>query len=127
MPIVNNQINAKAQTAGDPDRQKKIIVALFLILGKALRELPAHKRDIKVTEEEIRDAWIQQRSPVRLVSAVEDWVINPQRVFRTVLADLDLQKTGMFAAGEKYPEFKEPVADDPHKKELERKRVFDLE
>lgn len=108
---------------GDPDRQKKIIVALFLILGKALKKLPANDREIQVTEDEIRLAWMEQKSPVRLVSQ-NTW-LDSGRVFRTVLEDLDLNKTGMFTPGEKYPSFHDPPP-EPNK-ETERRRIFDLE
>lgn len=115
-------------TVNDPDRQKKIIVALFLVLGKALKKLPPHEREIRVTENEIREAWIQQRSPVRLVSRLEHpdgWSMAEQRVFQTVLEELDLTKVGFIKPGEKFPEVKEHDVKGDHP--LDRKRVFDLE
>jgi hypothetical protein len=116
------------QTVTDPDRQKKIIVALFLVLGKALKALPANQRGIRVTESEIREAWIAQRSPVRLVSRMEHphgLAQQEERVFQTVLQELDLTKVGFIAPGEKFPEIKEQDEKGSHP--LDRKRVFDLE
>jgi len=114
----------------DPNtRESKIIVALFLMLGKCLNALPANQRNFEVTETEMRKAWEEQKSPVRLVSEhraqsfVDDgdkWN-HQERVFKCVMGELDLHKTGLNFQG-KMPE--EPKVDH-----LVRpgRRVFDLE
>ena len=108
------------------ERQQKIIVALFLLLGKALPKLTlAQNREMFVSESEIKNAWIKQQSPVRLISTTDSlvprdgmWAMEKERVFRCVLGDLDLTKTGLNLKGN-MPEEPKPTP--------ERRRVFDLE
>lgn len=116
--------------SAEADRQNKIIVALFLILGKATSQLNAAQRQsLSVTESEIRKAWADQKSPVRIISEVrnewstmssgDNW--GSERTFRVVVGELDLKKTGMDLR-RKMPE--EPKIKDPLKP---GKRCFDLE
>lgn len=116
-----------ALTVSDTEqRQQKIIVALFLLLGKALPKLTlAQNREMFVSESEIKNAWMQQKSPVRLISTTDSlvpvdgmWQFEKERVFRCVLGDLDLTKTGLQLKG-KMPEEPKPTP--------ARTRVFDLE
>jgi hypothetical protein len=110
-------------TAAKPeDRQTKIIVALFLFLGKALSKLPLKDRDICVKESEIRAAWKAQSSPVRLLSGQNGYFdATGELTYRCVMGQLDLKKTGMDFS-RKMPS--EPERVDPLKP---GKRVFDLE
>lgn len=117
------------------DRQNKIIVALFLILGKAMERVPINDRNlISVSETEIAKAWKAQKSPVRLISSMEvnagstsnsgeddEWK-SVHRVFRVVPGDLDLSKTGLNLKG-KMPKEEDRPATAHHK----QRRVFDLE
>lgn len=50
-------------------RQQKILVALFLLLGRAYDALPAKKREnLTVLESEIAKAWAEKKSPIRVLS-----------------------------------------------------------
>ncbi|MBU6231581.1 hypothetical protein KGP36_02840 [Patescibacteria group bacterium] len=107
----------------EADRQTKIIVALFLVLGKAVEQLNAGQRNkISVRESEIRDAWNSQKSPVRIVSEMSDalgyYQVGRERVFNVVLGDLDMKKTGL--------NFSKPMPEEP-KDRPKKVRVFDLE
>ena len=72
-------------------RKDKIIVALFLVLGKAVNQLSAGQRKAcAVRESEIREAWTNKHSPVRIVSETrmreawqmaEAWGPMEERVF----------------------------------------------
>ena len=101
-------------------RMQKIIVALFLCLDKAMNRLPQYSwalEALEVSESEIREAWKNQTSPVRLISRRSDW---GDRTFRVVKGNLDLNKTGM--------SFKKPMPEEPNLDPLKKgKRCFDLE
>jgi hypothetical protein len=86
------------------DRNQKIIVALFLLLGKALNQLPLTRRNLTVTESEILEAWLKKESPVRLVMDTklslcptegDHWGSPTERVYKCILGNLDMTKTGM--------------------------------
>jgi hypothetical protein len=131
-------------------RDKKVIVALFLILSKALNRLPLSQRKIEVLESEIRNAWGNQTSPVRILSEMraidrgqdengEQWVpIDPayvtavgseipyERVFFTKLESVNLGPTGkikLIPANAPFPKEESEV----NELRNERKRIFDLE
>ena len=114
------------------DRQNKIIVALFLILGRTMTKIPISERPhVYVTEDEIAEAWKKKKSPVRLLSSMEHvqpsagfdeaWTPGGQRVFRVVPGDLDLSKTGMKIQG------KMPLEAEQMVHKTKERRVFDLE
>lgn len=104
-------------------RQQKIIVALFLCLGKSMNMMIPKQRDqVFVRESEIAEAWKNQKSPVRLVST-QDFSWEVERTFKVVLGELDLTKTGGMDFRRKMPA--EPAP--PVATEVPQRRVFDLE
>lgn len=109
-------------------RDKKIIVALFLILARALEKLPPTDRDIRVSEIEIKKAWTDQKSPVRVIGERPEFaqwdMEDPGMTFRAVLQELDLKKVNFIPPNTPYPEEKRvKAAPEAHPKG----RVFDLE
>jgi hypothetical protein len=70
------------------EQQQKIIVALFLLMGKALPKIGAIERNgLTVSESEILAAWQKKESPVRITST---FVFN-ERVFGCALEKLDMR------------------------------------
>ena len=122
-------------------RNQKILVALFLCLGKSVVALPLKKRNIEVTETEIRKAWSEQKSPVRILSEVRAsslvgldpetgeglYTGSSERVYKVLLQDLDLQKVGFMKNGQTCPPYEASTTTRSNVETGERRRVFDLE
>jgi hypothetical protein len=120
-------------------RLQKIVVALFLILGKTIKQLPFGAiKNCEVSESEIAQAWKTKKSPVRIISEVSSngmagsfggdekrWCAINERTFRVVAGDLDLNKVAPNFATVKVPKEIGDPAKGPDGKP--KSRVFDLE
>ncbi len=113
-------------------RQQKIIVAVFLLLGKAYNLLPQIQRD-KVTclESEIAKAWAAKEAPVRVISENTPVIDSPiaeyqewggERRYSVQVGTLDLGKVGKGFASVPMPK-----ADPTDAGKDEKTRVFTLE
>lgn len=119
-------------TQAEALRNQKIVVALFLILAKTLQKLPLNNRRVEVTEAEIKQAWKDQKSPVRILSERrfmpfaqdegDNWN-GEMRVYWTQLQELDLNRVGFMKPDQPFPAegINAPLP------ARERGRVFDLE
>lgn len=134
---------SREQLENEAARNQKIIVALFLFLGKAVIELPLPKRNLQVTETEIRKAWSEKKSPVRILServpnstfaydvdTQEALNTENERIYKVHLQDLDLMKVGFMHHGQKCPDYQATTAEKSELQQTidgDRRRVFDLE
>ncbi len=113
-------------------RHQKIVVALFLILGRACNMLNSKQRQgVTCMESEIAEAWIQKKSPIRITSKsvpvmmlqiteFEQW--GGEREYSVVFGELDL---GVVAKG--FASVPMPKADPTDMVKDEKTRVFTLE
>jgi len=74
---------------GDATREQKLIVALFLALGKTMQHVPKDL-NIEISEGEIREAWKKKESPVRIVSRDQIW--GSGNVFKVVAEKSAIKK-----------------------------------
>ncbi|MBU6231580.1 hypothetical protein KGP36_02835 [Patescibacteria group bacterium] len=97
-------------TPGDANREQKLIVALFLSLGKAFEHVPKNV-NIEVSEAEIQAAWKAKQSPVSIVSRDEIW--GSGNVFKVVPGNMKIKNVA--------PDLKGNLVQAPKKV-----RVFDF-
>ena len=131
MPTSFSDLSRDALEA-QAERNQKILVALFLMLGEALKRLPEEQRGILITEDQIRKAWELGQSPVRVLSEQipetasfvesENW--GPRLRFRPVLQFLNLDRVNFKKKGQPYPQGNTAVPDNSVNGL--RRRVFDL-
>jgi len=104
-------------TPGAANREQKLVVALFLALGKAMAYVPP-AITVSVSEQEIGDAWKKKVSPVRLTARDEIWGSN--NVFQVVRGVAKMVKDEMPLKGN-MPKFTQPLTEKPVG------RVFDFD
>lgn len=97
-------------TPGDANREQKLIVAVFLALGKAFEHVPKNV-NIEVSEAEIQSAWKAKQSPVSIVSRDEIW--GSGNVFKVVPGNMKIKNVA--------PDLKGNLVESPKKI-----RVFDF-
>lgn len=113
-------------------RQQKIVVALFLLLGKAYNLLGQRERN-KVTclESEIALAWAKKESPVRVISEQAPVIDSPIAEFqewggeRRYSVQVGTLNLGAVSGG--FASVPMPKADPTDKEKPEKSRVFQLE
>ena len=113
-------------------RQQKIIVVLFLLLGRAYNLLNAKQRQqVTCMESEIAEAWANKKSPIRITSQPAQVTYSPieefqqwggGRKYRVVPGELNL---GVVSKG--FASVPMPEADPTDKVKPDKTRIFTLE